>query len=292
MTRFLRRPVDPMGDADARRALARRRRRRRARMGAAWGVVVALAVVGGMSLALGWNAGTGWLRTHTRLFQVRQVDVSATRWVAPWEVVELSGVTPGQDLFTVDEDSVAARLVRHPRIASAEVHRTWRRTVKLTVTERPPLALWLEGGTVEVAADGTVLGPPPLRVGPEWPAQSGAGDDPRGVDLPLLTGLGGVSARPGTRIDDLRAKEALAFLARLRLYGIPGETWISEVNLDPHQGLTAVTLGGVSVRIGDGRLSRRKVEALMAALDQMRREGREVRYVDARFHDQVVVKEG
>jgi hypothetical protein len=56
--------------------------------------------------------------------------------------------------------------------------------------------------------------------------------------------------------------------------------------------LTAVTLGGVSVRVGDGRLSRRKVEALLTVLERVRKDGTEVQYVDARFRNQVIIKQG
>jgi hypothetical protein len=53
-----------------------------------------------------------------------------------------------------------------------------------------------------------------------------------------------------------------------------------------------ITLGGVQVKIGDGRLSRRKVEALLAVLERVRREGEPILYVDARFRQQVVIKRG
>ena len=49
--------------------------------------------------------------------------------------------------------------------------------------------------------------------------------------------------------------------------------------------------GGLAIRIGDGRLSRTKLRALFTVLDQIS-DLAQVRYVDLRFHNQVIVKEG
>ncbi len=278
---------DPDG---ARRALRRRRRRRRVRRGLAWMVVSAIAVVAGMGVALGWNAGLTWVRTHTRIFEVQALEVSDTDWVPPWELAELCGVHPGDDILAVDPDSVAVRLAEHPRVDHARVTRTWHRTVRLTVTEKAPVALLVSGRTFEIAADGTVLGPPPLRA--EWPVPVTGSDEPRGVELPLLTGVDGSRLRPGNVLEGPGVRRALTFLTRLRTYGCPGSGWLSEVWVDRPEGLVAVTLDGTAVRIGDGRLSARKVEALMTVLKRMRDDGRQVEYVDARFRNQVIVKEG
>lgn len=278
--------------AEARRALRRRRRRRRIRRTAAWVLVTVAAVTLGMGIVLGWDVGLTWLRRDTSLFRVRQVDVGPTAWVPPWEAVERSGISVGDDILAIVPDSVAARLERHPRVARARVRRTWRRTVRIDLVEKPPVALWVHDGFYEVAADGTVLGRAP-RVGlPRWPRASRRPPEPRGTDLPLLTGVRDVDPIPGVRLRQKGVRRALAFLVRLRHYGRGGEQWVSEVWAGDPDSLVAVTLGGVTIRIGDGRVSRRKVEALRAVLDRIRRDGAPVSYVDARFREQVIVKRG
>ncbi len=276
-------------DEGARRALIRRRRRRRIRRGLAWSVVVVVAVGAGMAVTLGWTAGTDWLRTETRLLRVQQVDVAPSEWVPPWEAVELAGIGVGDDILAIDVDSVEARLESHPRIARAEVKRTWRRTVTLKLTERVPVAMWLDGGMREVAADGTVLGPAPPEGLPRWPLEGHGIRRPRGVDLPLLTGAGEADAGA---LDGEASRQALAFLARLREYDRSGDDWISEVWAARPGGLVMITLNGIRVKIGDGCLSRRKVEALLAVLERVGREVDKVQYVDARFRNQVVIKRG
>lgn len=282
----------PRQDAAARRALTRRRRRRKVRMGVAWTALGLLGVSAGLALTLGWNTGLEYLRTHTSLFEARQVDVSATAWVAPWEVVELSGIAPGDDLLEVIPDSVAARLRAHPRIADARVTRTWRRSVWLWVDEVPPVALLMQGTGFEVAADGTVLGPPPKSARPEWPAPERGGWSPRGVDLPLLTGLSAQKVAPGQVLQPPAVRQALDFLLRLEAYGEDGHGWLSEVWAGAPGELEAVTLSGIRVRVGDGRLGPRKLAALHTVLARIEQEEEPVRYVDARFRNQVIVKRG
>ncbi len=284
-------PYSGFGDQDARRALARRRRRRRLRLGLAWAVVGLVLAGACFGLAVGGRFGLEYVRAHTRWLEVTQVDVDPTPCVPPWEVVDLAGIMPGDDFLDVNPDTVAARIVRHPRIGTARVDKNlWRRSVLIQISEKLPVAIWLEGGLVEVAADGTLLGPPPTREDSRsWPPRSDSARLTRGLGLPLLTGVDSLLATWGT-LREPAAVQALQFLQRIETYGQPGQGWISEVHAAEPESLVAVTLTGVSVKIGDGRLGRRSVEALRTVIDEVRSEGNAVQYLDARFRNQVVLK--
>jgi hypothetical protein len=168
--------------------------------------------------------------------------------------------------------------------------------VRVEIVERAPLALLHGARVLEVSADGTLLGAPPAGPQAEWPIRRHAVGGARGFDLPLLTGVPEGNVAPGARLAHEGARQALAFLARLREYDRPGEGWISEIWAAEPGNLLLVTLEeGMPVRIGDGRLTRLKVEALWGVLEQIRRESPEedrgpVQVVDARFRNQVVVK--
>lgn len=284
----------PAWDEDgARRALVRRRRRRRVRLVMAWGLLagLVLGVVGGARL--GGGATLGWVRTHTDLLHVRAVNVGETRWVPPWEIANSTGVSPGDDILAVSPATIEARVERHPRVLRASVHRTLGRKIEVRVEEKPPLALWMGKQPLEVAADGTVLGPPPASGRADWPAPPEGSWRPRGVELPLLTGVKEDAATSGERLHDPAARQALAFLTRIRAYGEGGESWISEIWAGSPGNLILVTLqGGIRVKVGDGRLSRRKLEALRTVLARVRQDATPVAFVDARFRHQVIVRTG
>jgi POTRA domain-containing FtsQ-type protein len=275
--------------AEARQALARRRRRRRRRQLLGWSVVAALSCLALYGLGLAGNAFFLHLRERTSLFSVRQVDVGHTEWVPPWEIVDISGTEPGDDLLALSTTSIARRVTDHPRIASATVQRTWARTVHIDVIERPPVALWLGKQPEEVAADGTVLGIPPKNKLPEWPVPGR--DRARGLNLPLITGVTTGELHPGDVVIDSAAREALAFLALCRSYGEPGEEWLSEIWAGKKDDLIAVTLeGGISVRIGDGRLTQKKIQAVRSVIERLHPKDTAPVLVDARFRHQVIVK--
>jgi hypothetical protein len=159
------------------------------------------------------------------------------------------------------------------------------------VEEKPPVALWMGRTPMEVAADGTLLGSPPPGDEPDWPVPVSGFSRIRGVNLPLLTGVQVKGAEAGKVIDDPAAREALEFLARLRAYGDGGEGWISEVRAIEPGKLEVITLKrGIEIKIGDGRLSRKKLSALQTVLDQVMEESNSVEFLDARFRHQVIVK--
>jgi len=167
------------------------------------------------------------------------------------------------------------------------------RRVRLEVVERRPLAVLASGDRLwEVDAEGMVLGAPPDWRRPSWTQNPDPSLARRGVELPLLTGLP-AEADPGTALERPGALEALGFLYRLEQYGYAGSGWISEIRVDVPGELCVYTLeGGVAVRIGDGRLSARSVQALFLSLQEIAERGVPVRYVDLRYHDMVVVKQG
>ena len=232
------------------RAFRRRKRRRRMKRAAAWLVLLALVGGAGFGGYSGSRALWSWIRTDTDWTQVRAVNARSTQWIPEWHVVELSGVVPGDDLLSVHPDTIRTRLVRHPRIAGAEVSRRfWDRSVNIKVLERRPLAVILDGGVQEMALGGLTLG--------RRPDEPWRGDVARGAELPLLSGDPCVQVPPGTRVEHPGVRRALAFLALLEEYEIPGHEWISEIQVSDPEGLVAYLLdGGTPVHLGKGRVSR------------------------------------
>ena len=127
----------------------------------------------------GWGAGggllavvLGWLALpHIPFFTVRQVELLGVRYLAPGRVLAESGLTPDQNLFD-DLDRLETRVRSIPGVVSARAERRFPGTLRLTVTERRPVAL-VPGPEGMVALD------PRAHPLPYDPAETG-------LDLPVV----------------------------------------------------------------------------------------------------------
>ena len=171
------------------------------------------------------------------------------------EILAYAGVAPGQPLFAVDLDAVAARVLEHPFVASATVRRVPPDGLEINVVTREPrAALATDGGIYLVDAKGLVM------------KAARAGD---GLDLPVITGLTADDVAAGTPA----LANAVALLDAHAKAGAPGgvvgELHVIEgiggelVLADPRGDETRVRVGRDDV---DGKMARlRTVLARLAA---------------------------
>lgn len=120
--RATRRMAAQRGDrrAPRRRVLARR-----------WVAVLVMLVVTALVYML----------LFTPVLGVRSVAVSGNKLVAAKDVVTAAAIPDGTPMFRVDTDAARDRIARLPRVASVDVSRSWPGTVRVTITERTPVAL-------------------------------------------------------------------------------------------------------------------------------------------------------
>ncbi|MPZ64677.1 MAG: FtsQ-type POTRA domain-containing protein [Pseudonocardiaceae bacterium] len=151
--------------------VARGRRRRRVAI-----AVVALAGVGGVL----------WLLLGSSLFAARQVAVEGTVELSSQQVGTAAQVPIGTPLLLLDTATIESRVQQLRRVATVEVSRSMTGTVRITVSERTPVAVAPSGeGVALVDATATSFatvpevprGLPELRVSrvsPEVPAARAA----------------------------------------------------------------------------------------------------------------------
>lgn len=192
-TRTAERPLDEGVDpriAARRVAVAADRRRRRLRW-TAW--VLVAATVGALA----------WYLSRSSLLDVEVVQVDGVQQTAPDEVLEASGLSPGDPLLWIDQGAAASRVEELPWVASATVHRNLDGTVRLAVVERQP-ALTVatpEGAPALVDGTGRVL----AVVGP---------DELAAQDPPLVSVEGLTAPVPGQSLGPA-AEGALAVVEGL-----------------------------------------------------------------------------
>jgi cell division protein FtsQ len=257
-----------------RQRVVRARRRRAAgarRPWRAWGLGLAV----GLGLATVGAVAGHWLVTSPR-FAVGAVEVRGAARVAPERIRAAAGIAPGTNIFRIDPAAVAARVQALPEVRRVDVVRELPNRVTVLVEERRPFTLVSAGRLHWVDEQGRLLGVEERAVTPPVPVISGLPEEE----------LAALATGPGPR-----ARAALALIRSLLRAGSPLAAVISEIDMSGRDGPVLYTVDGVEVRLGtedwEERLAR-----LEGVLAQTAEEGAEVRSIDLRFRDQVVLRKG
>lgn len=234
----------------ARRIEVRRREgRRRLRR------LIALVVASAL-LAAAWGV------TRSPLLDVDHVAVVGSVRTDAEAVVAAAAIERGTALLDVDLEAAAARVATLPWIRTAQVDRSWRGTITVTITERAPVAVVVgpDGGRWLVDAEGAVLAP-----------------DGGGTDLLAVEGL--QPPAPGRVLEPVpEAALALADSLAPRIRELVAAVVVTpdgaiELRLHPRPGERdaegAARVEGGRVLLGDGRALADKVHSLTTVLDQV-----------------------
>jgi cell division septal protein FtsQ len=252
------------------RVNAARRRRARllarlARMGGA--MVLALLAIAGVV------AAHAWVTTSPR-FAVAAVEVHGASRLSVDGVLTVAGIAPGTNLWSVDTSQVRARLEAMPEIRRADVVRALPNRLTILVEERRPFTLVHAGRLHWLDEEGHVLGEETRAVSPE---------------VPIISGLTEEELVTMRTAPTAKARAAIALIRALLRSGSGLASEISEIDMGRVEGPVLYTVDGVEVRLGtddwDERLAR-----LEGVLGQVATQ--DVRYVDLRFRDQVILRKG
>jgi cell division protein FtsQ len=175
-------------------------------------------------------------------FAVREVRADATIHVAREDIVQLAGVAEGDQLLAVDTDLVAARVARHPWVATVRVRRQLPSALVIEVVERRAVASALLGTLYLIDASGR-------------PFKRATLDEADG--LPVITGIARDQYTLARIATEAAFREALGLLST---YSSPDglaarreRPPLSEIHVDPRAGYSLVLLdGGGEVRLGRG----------------------------------------
>ncbi len=253
--------------------------------------LVAFRVTLAAAVVAGAVAVARLVERHVRTspaFATSVIDVRGAERLARDEILETAALGIGQNVFDVSPEEARGRLERHPWIASAEVSRRLPGTFVVDVREHHPVAVLSlaqgegePGGLYLVADDGTVF----KRV---------ADGDP--VDQPVVTGLG---RERFVRDRAWRASVLLEIVALLddwRGAGLYRREPISEIHVEPDDGLTLYTgasgAATMEVRLGRGPY-RQKLTRLRRVLDELSSDSARPEYVyldNVRRPDRVTVR--
>jgi cell division protein FtsQ len=253
------------GAAPGRRAAADRRIAERRKAIIAARVRRRRRILGWSLVAIALAAGVAWL-IRTPLFGLTTVRVSGTRAVAPAEVLEASRVRIGEPYLGLDLAAIRDRVAALPRVAAVRVTRDYPSSLRIAVTERPPVASVSTGSVFWlVAADGTVLDA----------AASRPADLPYVARVPLPQGV-----RAGTRLPP--GNELANALTALGGMAPQLKRQVTGVNARSLDSLEFTLKDGSTVLYGLAVDQPAKDAAVLLVRRTLKREGREARRIDVR----------
>jgi hypothetical protein len=240
-------------DVKIRAEVAQRNRRRS-------GLRFLASLAGLVLLVAGTAAGVAFAR-HQWLYRMdalalRQLSAVTDGVLTEREILAQAGLRPGLNTFALDLPAVQARLRRHPRIASAEVHRELPDKVRLVIRERFPVARVKPSANAPLDffylldETGHVLLPLPRDPATQETAEVEA-------FLPLLIGVSSVPFTVNAPVHDPQILGALRFLAAFENSLMAGLTELVSVDVSRPGELEVLTsLGGrvnFGLREGDPR---------------------------------------
>ncbi|MCL2408691.1 MAG: FtsQ-type POTRA domain-containing protein [Oscillospiraceae bacterium] len=90
---------------------------------------------------------------------IAEVEVTGASMHTYEEIIEISGIVPGDNMILLDRNNIAQRIIEElPYINDARIHRVWPNTVRIEVTESMAIAaIPFYRGTLIVDSAGRVL---------------------------------------------------------------------------------------------------------------------------------------
>jgi cell division protein FtsQ len=199
----------------------------------------------------------GLFLSRSSALHARAIDVTGASHLSRAQVVAAAQVSLRSNVLWFDQDAAEARLEMNPWVQAADVGLSLPWTIQITIVERTPVAVAMEGArTILVAGDGTLLGP-----------ATRAGALPR-ITLPTAPVFEGLTVSPAPA-----ARAVGSFDADLR-------SQVANLTVGSDGTLAIRLHGGVTVEYGSASEVRRKAEALRRILDWAEREGAILRTVN------------
>lgn len=254
-------------------------RRRSGAGGSGWRATLRLIgaglLIGGVTVLAAYGAFK-YAKTSPR-FSVRQIEVEGLRRVGREALLEKSGVRVGQNVFSVDTDSIGKKVLADRWLSEVRVERRLPATVRITVVERDAGALAMVGENLLVV---TRSGEPFKRF------ETG---DP--TDLPVITGVSLDEPGREPAVEKRRIGTALEVLRHYERFAIARTYPAQEVHLTPG-GEVVLIIGkaAISLHLGVGPWAK-KLAMAERILQKMhgRKEAPSMVFLDNRAHPERVV---
>lgn len=227
------------------------RRRKSVDAGNVRGPLALLAVLALLVCAvlLGWDA-----------FAIRSVTIEGHRNLTYDELLALSGVRTGENMFMLDPRLVASRLESNPFVDVLSVERVFPDTVAIEIFERSPRA------AIEVIEGYAVIGEENIVLSVSAALPAG--------HCPVVKGLTLNRYDPGSALGSFE-RERIKIMDQLlhAVYDTGAVRWISEMDLIDPQNIVILSEEGILILVGELKSLDEKFKLLDQIMPSIRQEG-------------------
>ncbi len=214
-----------------------------------------------------------YIASGSKYFNVNKIEISGNSRVSSDKILKLSGLSLKDNIFRVDTSLTGKRVTAEPWIRGAIVSRALPLTVKITVTERQPRAVFFSGSIyylldTEGAVISTGLAPTP--------------------GMPLIKDAPpSIAPETGEKVRESSVKNALAVIAALDKDILADIGWVSAPTID---GLALHLNSGPVVMYGKADMNKQKNYAIKVIKTEATNEGKVWQYIDVRVPSNPVAK--
>lgn len=210
---------------------------------------------------------------NSPIFRVTQVEVVGSRYFSDQEIMLLSGIEEGQNIFTAPLETIEQRLMKVPRLSSVHIERKLPDTLRITVDERQTVAyVPYAGYFVELDDEGCAI------------CIAEAVTDP---DIPIIVGVDVTYAAVGQSVSPKEEITTCCYVGSLLVDNMISN--LSEISVSQDGSVTVLTTDGIRLLFGDKGEIEPKVELLSPILASVREQTKRAKSIDLRIETKPVV---
>ncbi|WP_347488326.1 FtsQ-type POTRA domain-containing protein [Desulfoscipio sp. XC116] len=213
-----------------------------------------------------------YILLQSPIFTISKIIVQGNNKVTAGEIVQVSGIVTGMNIFKADLHTASAKVNVLPMIKGVNIIRNFPDNIIIKVVERVPVALVVvDGKFVELDAEGYYL-----RAG-----------SAAATGLPVVTGINVQAAGPGKKV---KGKELDVALRVVQELGVQLRNSLSEVHVGNVGLITLYTLEGIECQLGMPENVAVKGNYFLQVIKELQAGDKNIEYVDFSIVNSPVVK--
>jgi cell division protein FtsQ len=235
---------------------------------------------------LGWKGVDFVMRevvyTNPRL-AIDDIEIETDGVLSSEKIREWARVKKGDNLLALDLSRLKRDLELHPLVEMAAAEKILPRTVRISVTERKPVAvvyLYYAGTTrVQNGLDRIYLDAAGMVIPPLQPDERNPAADPNPSSLPALTGVDPRELRPGGYVDSAKIRAALDLISQYDRSSVASMIDFRSVDVSSSQTLLARVEPGTEITFAPENFAR-QLARLQTTLEYARTNNRTLATLD------------